>query len=369
MPLEEGKLSSSILTQDWELLEQLAALPGLSGFEEPVRRFIAQRLQGMNVDFRTDGLGNLVAHIPGKGPRALFVAHMDEVGHVVCKVRTDGYLRIERIGGVSSRALAGQPIEVRKWDGFLPGVVGVYPQHLEKSGQELPRKRPFVDIGASSREEALALGAKIGAPVTYAPNFSWLGQRLIRSKALDDRIGCYLLLQLANQWADRKPPTDLFLAFVVQEESNLRGAIPVTESVGPHFIIGLDVTLAFDTPNLVRMEQSEVALGKGPAVKIMDHLPGTLQGIIIHPGLREHIERIASQAHIPLQYEILMGLSTAISPLPFLKAGIAAAGVSIPTRYNHSPVEVVSASDVEATAMLLNALVASRWPVHSGRSS
>ncbi len=353
---------------DWSLLEQLTALPGLSGFEEPVRRFIAQRLRQMKVGFYIDRLGNVVAHLAGTGPKALFVTHMDEVGHVVCKIRADGYLSIERIGGVSAGALSGQSVQVWTSDGFLPGVVGVHPQHLEKAGLETPCPRPFVDIGARSRDEALALGVRVGTVVTYAPNFSRMNQHLIRSKALDDRVGCYLLLQLAAEWAERQPPTDLFLAFIVQEESNLRAAVPITRVVAPEFVVGIDATLAFDTPDLAYLEQSEVALGKGPAIKIMDHLAGALYGTIVHSGMRKHIEEVALEKKIPLQYEVLMGLTTAISPLAFVQEGIAVSGLSIPSRYNHSPVEVVSASDIEATAMLLHALVASPWPVYSSNS-
>jgi putative aminopeptidase FrvX len=360
-------MKKKVMKPDWDLLEQLTALPGLSGFEEPVRRFIAQRLEQINVPFEVDSLGNLVAHIAGEGPRVLFVAHMDEVGHVVSKIRADGYLSIERIGGVSAAALSGQPVQVWTTNGFLPGVVGVYPQHLERLESEPPQRRPFVDIGVRSREEALACGVRVGAVVTYAPNFTRLNQRLIRSKALDNRVGCYLLLQLAIQWGEKRPPTDLFLAFTVQEESNLRGAVPVARAVAPQYIVGLDVTLAFDTPDLAPLEQSEVVLGKGPALKIMDHLPGSLYGTIAHPGLRAHIEDIAAQEGIPLQYEVMMGLTTAISPLAFVEAGMAAIGLSIPSRYNHSPVEVVSTDDIEAAAMLLQVLVASPWPEEAGK--
>lgn len=352
---------------DWDLLAQLTALPGVSGFEEPVRHFIAQRLQQIDVPFQIDSLGNLVAHIPGNGPRVLFVAHTDEVGHVVSKVRSDGYLSIERIGGVSATALSGQAVQVWTANGFLPGVVGVYPQHLERLDPEPLQRRPFVDIGTRSREEALSCGVKVGAVVTYAPNFTRLNQRLIRSKALDDRVGCYLLLQLATQCREKHAPVDLFLAFTVQEESNLRGAVPVTRAVAPQYIIGLDITLAFDTPDLVPLEQSEVALGKGPALKVMDHLPGSLYGTIAHPGLRAHIESIATTRNIPLQYEVVMGLTTSISPLAFVETDIAAIGLSIPSRYNHSPVEVVSFDDIVAAGRLLQELVASPWPADAGR--
>lgn len=347
---------------DWDLLEQLTALPGLAGFEEPVRRFIAQRLEQMRIPFEIDNLGNLIAHIHGEGPRVLFVAHMDEVGHIVSKIRADGYLGIERIGGISTAALCGQPVQVWTAKGFLPGVIGVYPQHLERLGAEPSPRRPFVDIGARSREEALACGVQVGAMVTYAPSFTRLNQRLIRSKALDDRVGCYLLLQLASQWSDGQPLADLFLVFTVQEESNLRGAVPVARRIAPQYIIGLDVTLAFDTPDLAPLEQSEVALGKGPALKLMDHLPGSLYGTVAHPGLRAHIENIAAKKGIPLQHEVVMGLTTAISPLTFVESGIATVGLSIPSRYNHSPVEVVSTDDIEAAETLLEALSASPWP-------
>jgi putative aminopeptidase FrvX len=354
---------------DWELLEQLTALAGVSGFEEPVRRFIVEHLGRLDVERHVDSLGNVVAHIPGQGPRVLFVAHMDEVGHVVSWVRDDGYLRIERVGGPSSEALSGQAVQVWTASGSHAGVVGVYPQHLQKQRPGSARARHFVDIGVASRAEALALGVKVGAVVTYAPNFAWLGERLIRSKALDDRAGCYLLLQLAAQWVGRESAADLFLAFVVQEESTLRAGVPVARSVGPQYAIGLDGTLAFDTPDLRQTEQSEVVLGKGPALKILDHVPGTLFGTIVHAGLREHIEAVASEKGIALQYEVLMGLTTAISPLAFVREGIATAGLSIPLRYSHSPVEVASSEDIEATAGLLDALVVTPWSSEQPSSS
>ena len=141
-----------------------------------------------------------------------------------------------------------------------------------------------------------------------------------------------------------------------------RAILPVARAVKPQLAIGVDATLAFDTPDLAD-GQTDVALGEGPAIKVMDHLRGTLWGFLGHQALGAHLEEVAAKAGLPLQREIVVGLSTAIAPLPFAEEGVATAALSVPLRYSHSPVEVLDVDDVVAADSLLEALVGSPWPV------
>jgi len=350
-------------SMDLDLLRHLTSLPALSGFEKPVADFICGRLAELGLETRVDTIGNVTAHIPGSGPRLMLIAHMDEVGFMVRKVYQNGFLAVQRVGGASQHALPGQLLHVWTDEGPLPGVVGVLPQHLARDVLPPPLDKVYIDVGASSREDAFALGIRPGTVITHAPTFELLNKKLICAKALDDRIGCYLLLRLAERWHNRRPECELWLAFVVQEESHLgRATLPVARAVKPQLAIGVDVTLAFDTPDLTD-GQTDVALGEGPAIKVMDHLPGTLWGFLGHEGLRSHVENIAEKRGLPLQREIVVGLSTAVAPLPFAEEGIATAALSLPLRYSHSPVEVLHMDDVVAADNLLEALAGSTWPL------
>jgi putative aminopeptidase FrvX len=195
--------------------------------------------------------------------------------------------------------------------------------------------------------------------VTFRPAFEALNGRLA-SKALDDRLGCFILLQLAHRLQAHPAQCEVLLAFVTQEETRLQGAVPVASHLRPDWALGLDATLSFDTPDLPN-GQTEVRLGGGPAIKIMDHLRGMGLGFVPHLGLRRHIEAVAAAVDIPLQREVVIGLSTAAAPLPFLGAGLPVAAVSFPLRYSHSPVEVADAGDADATLQLLEAVVRSPW--------
>lgn len=341
------------------LVENLCAASGVAGFEEPVRQVLSGYLKQAGVEFRHDRVGNLVAHVPGEGPRVLLVAHMDEIGFMVRKVEQDGFVRLERIGGAALETLPGQHLIFDSERGPVPGVVGMVPPHLQSSGKSTGLAGIYVDVGARSREQVSQMGIVVGTPAVYAPRFQVM-QGCVSAKALDDRAGCALLAQLAGMAAASALPCDLSLAFVVQEENVLVGAQPVVHDLQPDWILGVDATLTYDTPEL-DFTYSDVHLGGGPAVKIMDHIRGRGQGLVAHPALRCHIESTAQQAGLPLQREVAVGISTAVSPLPFQNAGIPTAAVSFPLRYSHSPAEVADISDLNRTLSLLYHVLTNPW--------
>jgi len=340
-------------------LENLCASQGVSGFESPVTDVILRCFQRKNIETRVDKIGNLIAHVPGNGPRVLLLAHLDEPGYLVRKILPDGFLQVERVGGAAWNALAGQHVIIQTEQGEVPGVVGLTPPHIAAGEMPADIGKLFVDIGARSLLGAQSLGVEIGSPVTCKPLFQ-VFQGQVAAKSLDDRAGCALLVHLAEEVANSELPCDLYLAFVVQEENLLLGAQPVAFDLKPDWILGVDATLTYDTPDLGN-DYSDVSLGLGPAVKIMDHIRGRGQGFIAHTGLRRHIERLAEAECIPLQREIAIGITTAAAPLPFVNSGFPVAAISFPLRYSHSPAEVANLKDLEQTLHLLLAVVRSPW--------
>ena len=303
-----------------------------------------------------DNIGNLIATNQGGGPTIMLVAHMDEVGLIIRRITPDGFLLVERVGGMGIRALPGN--RLRLWSGkydFL-AQAGIPPQHLDES---VPTPALlYVDIGASSKEEVLAMGVQVGDMLTWDSPFEEIGPHRIRGKAFDDRLGCFVLISLANALEREKIPLDctLILAFTVQEETMLAGANPIVHQFQPDLVIGIDGTLPSDTPD-ISTHNSEIKLGGGPALKYFDAIRGKLAAYVPDWALTQYIKDVAHQHNLPLQSEIVVGLTTALTPIPFALSGIRSAAISIPIRYHHSPVEMADKRDIEHLLDLLIALV------------
>jgi endoglucanase len=328
---------------DIGLLTELCGTPGLPGREGGVAEIIRKALAASLWNVNADNLGNLIAHLPGDGRKVMFVAHMDEVGLIVRRITPDGYLLVERLGGMSVRALPGSRLDLWTQNGAIPAQAGILPGHLDNR-DFLDLKDIYIDIGVSTREGAESLGVRIGDGLTWSAPVEQQGEARVVGKALDDRLGCLILIALAHRMLARQPNCDLTLAFVVQEETGLMGGVPVANIVSPDVVIGVDGTLAFDTPDL-QGEQSDIRLGAGPAIKLMDAIRGKTGSFVPHWGLAEKIRELAAQEDIPLQVEVATGLSTAITPLPFVGRSIKTAALSIPMRYHHTPVETADIRD------------------------
>ena len=346
-------------------LERLMAIPGLSGHEDRVRRAIAQDLDALGIAHRSDRLGNLVAHFPGEGPRVMLFTHMDQLGFVVRKIEADGFLRVERLGGVPERALASQDVVVALGEGRdIPGVIANKSHHAtspEEKYQVVRVPDVFIDCGFESREEAEALGVRIGAPVVYSPSFRRLGTHRVSGTAVDDRAGCAVLLAVAKAMAAREagPPVDL--AFTVLEEFNLRGAQPLAQSLRPDIAIQIDLMLATDTPDMV--DRGEMFLGQGPGMSLYSfHGRGTLNGVIPHPALVRLFEDCAVAEAIPLQRSAQSGVLTDLSYVQLVGEGVATIDVGFPMRYSHASREVADLRDLVALERLLVAALARIGP-------
>ena len=340
---------------DFDLLERLIGAPGVPGREGRVADLIRSSLSSKTCKCSIDNLGNLVAHIPGKGKRVMLAAHMDEVGLIVQRILPNGFLKVERIGGTSLRALPGSRLSLWTSKGCIPAHVGVFPQHLD-TNEPLDFSKIYIGIGSTSDQETKAMHVAPGDVLTWESPLRSIGDTLISGKALDDRLGCYILIQLAKLLQPQELKCDLYLAFTVQEETMLMGGVTAANAVSPEIVIGVDGTLSFDTPDL-EGSQCDLRLGKGPAIKWMDAIRGKLAAFVPNQELAHHVRETAKRNDIPLQDEIVTGISTAITPMLFAGKGAAALALSVPLRYHHTPIETADLRDVENIILLLKTLL------------
>lgn len=337
---------------DFTLLKQLTETPGLPGRENLVGVLIQQMLPEKNWDVRVDAVGNITARKPGSGKKLLLIAHMDEVGLIVRKITPEGFLKVERLGGVGLETLPGSAFDLWTAQGRFDAQVGCLAAHLENGHFQPPNlAEMYIDVGASSKAEVLNWGINIGDGLTWRSTFCTLPGKRVRSKALDDRLGCFALVKLAEEINQEDLDYDISLAFVCQEESMILESAPVIKAVDPDVVIGLDGTLTFDTPQADE-GQNEIGLGAGPAIKLMDAIRGKT-AYLPDWSLTNKMIRFMESQGLPVQREVVVNFTTALSLVPFMNLGIATACLSIPIRYHHSPVEVADLEDFE---MLVNGL-------------
>ncbi len=320
------------------LIEELCSIYGPTGHEERVRQAISRLLNGTVDSLQTDKFGNLVARKrptmdSSNGKRIMLAAHMDEIGVMVTYVDAQGFCRFTTVGGVLTNALIGSRVH------FANGVEGAFGME----GSPLARERPtpqklFLDVGADSKEEARV---QVGDTAVFRSGFGAVGDRLFAPN-LDDRIGCAILVQALREL--ESTPHEILAVFTVQEEVGARGATTAGYGLDPEIVLAIDVTATGDFPEATPME---VALGKGPAVKIMD------RRMIAHPTVRRWLENTARDHDISYQLEVLEFGSTDASAVQISRAGVPAGTISIPCRYIHTPSQVADYNDARNAVSLL----------------
>ncbi len=348
------------MNQIKERLKELTALVGVSSREDEVVQYMYKHLKAHFDDVEVDMLGNVTARfLSGQkdAQRVLFFGHMDEVGLIVKKVEDDGFLRLERVSAVNNHVLPGSILQVRTHKGtYVKGVVGAKSHHLMSPAEK--DKMPdlsvlALDIGCRSREEAAALDITEGCIVAYTHNFVEMGNNLISTKSLDDRMALVVLLALAEHAKGKKLPFDLYLIASVQEEFNIRGIMPAARKVDADVAIGIDISPAGDSPDA--KGATYLTVGKGPAFTYLNyHGRGTLNGIVPNEALVHFLESVCQKGGIAFQREICRGVLTETSYIAISgDKGVATANISVPTRYAHTPVEVLSLDDLAKTIELV----------------
>ena len=341
-------------------LKALMMVPGLCGYEGRVRAAIKSKLSEAGLTTRTDRLGNLIATLDGDGPSVMLFTHMDQLGFVVRKIEPNGFVRVERVGGVPERALLSQAVLFQIGEGRdRLGVIGNKSHHAtapDEKYQVVPYRDLVIDTGLDNAEAVRAAGIKVGTPIVYKPQVLELSPDRIAGPGIDDRAGCAILIEVSRQLAQSKKRPTVHIVFSVQEEFNLRGAVTAAQALKPEIAIQLDLLLTGDTPDMA--DRTEVSLGGGPGMSLYSfHGRGTLNGTIPHPALPALFERAAGEADLPLQRSAQTGVLTETSYVQLVGEGVAAIDVGFPCRYTHSSLEVCDLNDlVRLSELLLTAL-------------
>jgi putative aminopeptidase FrvX len=342
-----------------ERLEKYCLTPAMAGFEEEMIKKLKEDLKDHVDEIRVDVLGNVIATINGStsGQSDLMIfAHTDSLGMIVKGIEANGFIRIERVGGVPERILAATNVILQPKPGeIVNGVIGFVSHHLTPPEDKYivkPIGDCYVDIGATSAAEVEAVGIQIGTPVLYRPSFERLLNNRVAATSLDNRGGCAILVELAHHFSKNRPQVTLHLVGTVQEEFNLRGAMVAAQQIRPTAAISIDLVAASDTPDIAG--GNAVQVGSGAVVGTYTfHGRGTLNGLIPHPRLLSMIDNAAKSAKVELQRHATIGLLTDASYVQLVGEGIACADVAWPTRYTHSGVELCSLDDLEDLKNLL----------------
>ncbi|MEM0351839.1 MAG: M42 family metallopeptidase [Sulfolobales archaeon] len=348
--------------QVYSLLKKLSETVGPSGFEDSVRDVVIEELKPHADSLWVDSLGNVIAVKKGSrgSGRLMLAGHMDEIGLIVSHIDQRGFIRFQPIGGVSERTLLGQRVLIKTRDGrVIRGVIGSKPPHIMKPEElkQVPEiKDMYIDIGASSKDEAEKMGVTVGTIAVFDRDLAIVGgsSDVVTGKALDDRVG--VVATIEGFKAIDGNEVDVYAVATVQEEVGLKGARVAAYSITPDVAIALDVTIASDVAGVPEQEWI-TQLGKGPAIKVVDGRAAT--GLIAHPAVRDKLIEIARQYNIPHQVEVAPGGTTDASIIALNKEGVPAATVSIPSRYIHSPVEVIHLADL-VNASKLTAIFSSK---------
>lgn len=343
-------------------LYDLMRTPGLSGHEERVARLIRARLSDAGVESRVDRMGNVIASFDGEpeSPSVMIFTHMDQLGFFVRRIEADGLIRVERMGGVSERAMAAQAVTLCVGEGRdVPGIIMNKAHHATTPDEKykvVPTPEILIDTGHGSKQAVEAAGVKIGTPVVYQARVIELAGDRVAGPSVDDRAGCAALLEIARGLAARDGGSTVHVVFSVQEEFNLRGALVAAQALQPDIAIQIDLMLATDTPDLA--DRGDMRLGGGPGISLYSfHGRGTLNGVIPHPSMVSLFEDTAAELEMPLQRSAQIGVLTDLSYVQLVGEGVASIDIGFPMRNSHSAVECCDLSDLQSMCELALAAI------------
>lgn len=346
---------------DRKFLFKLLESQSPTGFEMPGQRVWAEWIGQHAAEVACDAYGSAWATLPGESERiVMLTAHADEIGYMIKHVDDKGFIRLERIGGSDVATARGRRLTILGDKGPVSGIIGNVAIHLRRDDSD-KEKAPavhelWVDIGASSASEVAALGLRVGHPAVYQDGPLELANRRLVGRALDNRIGGYIIAQALKRVAEsgKKPAFTLVCLNTVQEEIGGHGAMMATYRLRPEICICIDVTHATDTPGLDPAKHGCVKLGGGPSLS---------HGTANHPHVVKRLIEVADRGNTPVQHEASSRFTgTDTDKIFHSRAGVPSALVSLPLRYMHSVVETADLGDVEQAIGLLADFVLSLTP-------
>ena len=319
------------------LLKKLCSANGISGCEKSVREIIIDEIKDFATDITVDNLGNLIVFKKGKNApkkKVLISAHMDEVGFIVTDITSDGFIKFDEVGGIDRRVVLGCNVTINN---TVNGVVGVKPIHLSTGdeGSTIPKYSDmYIDIGAKDKEDALKY-VSYGDCINFDSCYTDNGYSIM-SKAIDDRLGCFMMIEMIKS----DLPYDMHFTFVVQEEVGLRGAKVASYTVNPDFAIVLESTTAADIPDVPSSKQV-CNVGNGAVIGYMD------RATIYDRQMIEKCKEIAESKKYKLQFKRAVAGGNDAGVIHSARGGVRTLAISMPCRYLHSQLSLISKSDID----------------------
>lgn len=344
------------LDETLTMLKDLTDAKGIPGNEREVRQVMKSYIEPFADEVTTDRLGSLIAKKTGaeNGPKIMIAGHLDEVGFMVTQITDKGFIRFQTVGGWWAQVMLAQRVTIVTKKGEITGVIGSKPPHIlspEARKKSVEIKDMFIDIGASSREEALEWGVLPGDMIV--PHFEFTvmnNEKFLLAKAWDNRIGCAIAIDVLRNLQNTDHPNIVYGVGTVQEEVGLRGAKTSAHTIQPDIAFGVDVGIAGDTPGISEKE-AQSKMGKGPQIIVYD------ASMVSHKGLRDAVVATAEEAGIPYQFDAIAGGGTDSGAIHLTANGVPALSITIATRYIHTHAAMPHRDDYENAVKLITEVI------------
>ncbi len=342
------------LDETAKLIKELTEASGVPGYEEEIHDIIKKHLIWTSIT--TDKLGSIICKKTGISDetKVMLAAHMDEIGFMVKLITPEGFIRFLPLGGWFDQVLLGQRVNVKTSKGDVTGTIGSRPPHIlppEERKKVVEKKSMFIDIGASSKEEAEEFGVKPGDPIIPICPFSIMAnKKMYMAKGLDDRAGVAAMIEVMKNFKELDHPNEIYGVGTVQEEVGLRGATTSAYNIEPNVALSLEVAIAGDMPEM-KPEDAQTKLGKGPAIVLYD------ASMIPNIRLRDFVIDVCKEQNIPFQYEAMERGGQDGGRIQLSRGGVPTLCIGVPTRYIHSHVGIFNRDDFDNCVKLITEVI------------
>jgi endoglucanase len=337
-----------------KLLKALTEAHGVPGYEVEIRALLRDYLDPLGT-ITQDKLGSVICRQSGDGPRIMLAAHMDEIGFIISHVTEEGFLKFLQLGGWWDQVLLGHRVVIKTHKGDVIGIIGAKPPHLidaEERKKIVEKKDMYIDIGATSYDEAVATGVRVGDPAVPDSTFRIMaGPKMYVSKAFDDRIGCAVAVEVLRHFADNSHSNDLYGVMTVMEEVGVRGATTSVRAIDPDVAIILESDIAGDVPG-IKDEESNIKLGGGPTIMVYD------ARMIPNIKLRDLCIETAAELGLTVQFSAMPGGATDGSAIHLHGTGVPTIVIGVAARHIHSHSAIIHRDDFDEAVKLVSAVVA-----------
>lgn len=329
------------------LLNRLVCATGTSGKEDEIKTIIFKEIKKYVKDVKEDKFGNLIAHKKCKGPTVLLIAHMDEIGLMVRSIDSRGFLHCSEIGGVEPLSLIGARISITTKKGKIHGVITLKNISNDENTGPVPSAESLIVDTGLNPEELKEKGVEIGSYIDIQKTVGFLGsKKFVCGKALDDRIGCYILIEVAKRLKKLNLGCDIYFVFSVQEELGLYGAKTSIYNIKPDWAVSVDVTGANDFS-----EEPTKFLGRGPTITVKD------AQMLANPCIDSWLKDLAEKYKIPYQLDVSERGTTDALSISVAKGGIPTTVVGVAVRNIHTPIGIAHVDDIDNAIKLLGLLL------------